>query len=473
MNKKLKVYLIEPLSISYSSRILTVTPNPNNFGSLLPTGIWEPYSLECLGAYVKEVFPFLDIEILQDSVVNVSKKLLPKIKLKKYEKIIIGVSTYTYMFPEILSFLSNIKKFGKVITVVGGYHPSGTEEEIVKYPQIDFVIVGEGEIPFLKLIQNILNESLPPDKILYSLGKISMSQFPYPLRFKKYLMRAKSYPLAYPSPPEQRAPAMITYGRGCYFKCPFCASSLIWKSSKISFRSVEKVVNEIKYLKEKFGTNLLYWTDLAINNNKKKLIELLTEIVNSKIKINSFGYVNQRLDEETCYLLKQSGFRRLGYGVETLKPNRLKQIKRFQNLERVKRALEIADGMGIITRAYLMIGFPDEEPKEIIELIDSALDLPIDQVRLGFFTPFVGTPLYEKCKNLLTEDWKRFTGDVPVFLHHIKYEDEWIKTRKMAIKKFYTSEKYRKRIENKIKRFPYLKNSFKFFFNELKGKINE
>ncbi|MFH8120417.1 MAG: radical SAM protein [Candidatus Aenigmatarchaeota archaeon] len=465
--KKIKLYLIEPLTASSFSHTITLTPNPNSFGSRIPSGIWEPYALECLGSYIKKLYPFLNVEILQGDLTYIKTHLLKDFKLEKYETTLLGISLYTYMFNETLNFLEDVKNRRKIITIVGGYHASGDPEEISKYPQVDFVAKGEGEAPLSTLIEEIINGHLPSEKILPQ-QNISMSNFPYPLRIKKYLMRARMYPLAYPPPDKQISPAMITYGRGCQFKCPFCASSLIWPSSRISYRPVDHVIKEIKYLQQRFQTNLLYWTDLALNNEKEKAIELTSAIIESGLKINSFAYVNQELDEELCDLLKKAGFTRLGFGVETLNPENLTQIKNFQNLEKVKEALEIANEKGIITRAYLMIGFPDSEPKEIIETVYAALEFPIDQLRLGFLTPFIGTPFYEKYKDSITREWKRFTGDVPVFLHHIERENEWITTRDKALEKFYTDRSYIKRIKKKIKIFPYLRSSFRFFSRELR-----
>jgi len=315
----------------------------------------------------------------------------------------------------------------------------------------------------LNLIKSLIGSEFETDENF----KIDMNKNnSWPFREEKFLKRAKSFPLSVPSPDKQINPAMISYSRGCLFNCSFCASSLIWPDKNTFFREVSDVIHEIEYLKKKFGTNSLFWTDLALNNDKNKLYELLFNL--SKLdNIYSFGYVNQNLDNETAFKLQKAGFRRLGFGVEALENTRLKDIKKFQKLSRIKKALSAADKNGIITRGYIMMGFPDQVPEDTYTILDNIIDLPIDQLRLGFYTPFVGTSSYNEHHENLTEDTNRFTADLPVFKNHIDEEEEWINVREDVIKKFYNSENYKDRVKEKIKEFSYLEEPFKYFFNIL------
>lgn len=458
---KIKIYLIDPIVSEINNEIMVSTPNQGSYGSGAPSGIWEPYTMECIGSFLKENLPILDIHILQENIYD-HDRIVSKLKFD-HDLNVVCVSTYSYAANDVISIFEKIKDIdNEIITVSGGYHPSG-DENFCQNSCIDHCILGEGEIQMLNLIKSLTGSEFKNDENF----KLNMGEnSPWPIRNEKFLKRAKSFPLSVPSPDKQINPAMISYGRGCLFNCSFCASSLIWSDTHTSFRNVSDVINEINYLKKKFGTNSLFWTDLALNNDKNKLYELLYDL--SKLNnIYSFGYVNQNLDDETAFKLQNAGFRRLGFGVEALENYRLKKIKKFQKLSRIKKSLSAADRNGIITRGYIMMGFPDQVPEDTYNILENIIDLPIDQLRLGFYTPFVGTSSYEEHCDNLTEDNNRFTADLPVFKNHILEEEKWISIRKDVIKRFYNSENYKNRIEEKIKEFPYLEESFNYFFKLL------
>jgi radical SAM superfamily enzyme YgiQ (UPF0313 family) len=130
------------------------------------------------------------------------------------------------MVNKVLDFLKVLKKENNIITFLGGYHPSGNPS-IVNNKYVDYIVVGEGKIPSIKLIKNILNNKLPKYPVIKSEEQINMEDYNWPIRNPKYLRQSKAYPFFYPIPSEQISTAMITFGRGCYYNCSFCASQLM------------------------------------------------------------------------------------------------------------------------------------------------------------------------------------------------------------------------------------------------------
>jgi radical SAM superfamily enzyme YgiQ (UPF0313 family) len=458
---KVKIYLIEPIVSNNIEEIVVSTPNQESYGSKVPSGIWEPYSIECIGSFLKYNIPSIDIQILQENIYN-HENIVSKLAFT-HGLNIVCISTYSYTADHVLDIFNKIKKINNdVVTVSGGYHPSG-DYNFCKNSCIDYCIFGEGEIPLLNLINSLMDDNFEINEN----NKIDMkNEYCWPIRHEKFLKRAKSFPLAVPVPYKQMNSAMISFSRGCIYNCSFCASSLIWSDNNSSYRGIYDVMDEIRYLKRNFNTNHLFWTDLAINNSKKKLYGLLDNLIDIK-DICSFGYANQKLDKKTAFKLQKAGFRRLGFGVEALENKRLEVIKQFQKFNYIKNALSAADENGIITRGYIMMGFPDEEPEDTYKILDTIIELPIDQLRLGFYTPFVGTSSYEEHYSNLTDNVNRFTADLPVFKNHIRKEKEWLKVREDVLIKYYNNELYEYRIKEKINDFPYLKESFDYFFKVL------
>jgi len=90
---KIKIYLIDPIVSEISNEIMVSTPNQGSYGSGAPSGIWEPYTMECIGSFLKKNLPFLDVHILQENIYN-HDKIVSKLQLD-YDLNIICISTYS------------------------------------------------------------------------------------------------------------------------------------------------------------------------------------------------------------------------------------------------------------------------------------------------------------------------------------------------------------------------------------------
>ena len=112
-----------------------------------------------------------------------------------------------------------------------------------------------------------------------------------------------------------------------------------------------------------------------------------------------------------------------------------------------------------------MIGYPWQSRNDIKKEIALLKKLPLDELRITFFTPFPGTTIYEKYRGILTtQDWSLFTSNAPI----IKNKDITPKTffllRKEILIDFYNSEEYQNRVKQKIQKFAHLKEPFEDFF---------
>jgi radical SAM superfamily enzyme YgiQ (UPF0313 family) len=168
--------------------------------------------------------------------------------------------------------------------------------------------------------------------------------------------------------------------------------------------------------------------------------------------------------------MKEAGCSKIGWGIESLNKNSLENIKTGQKykIDELKEALSLSNYLGIINRGYLMIGYPWETEKDIEKTFKSLKYIPIDELKVAFFTPFPGTPTFQKYKNLLTtNDPSHFTTDEPVVKVKSIKPRELIKIRRKIVKEFYQSKEYRERMKEKIKKFPYLMKSYNEFFDFL------
>jgi anaerobic magnesium-protoporphyrin IX monomethyl ester cyclase len=465
---------MEPMySYEYKGALLR---DSADFQSGSPVAIREPIAVEFIGGYLKA--KGMSVDVIQQTVSR-DEEILSQIE-KMHPKIL-GVSIHsTHIIERVLDFLRKCReRFPDMVIVCGGNHPSCVPE-IVAEECIDFVVRGEGEETFYELTKRILEndaryceiEGLSFKKngqIIHNLprGLVDFSRSPWPLRKKEILGDMKSYPLAYPSPPNQKCAAQISYSRGCPYTCEFCVSPIIFPG-RIIYRNPVDVVDEIKYLQKTFGTNFLFFTDLTFNSNPLKVSELCDRIKLENVSINWFAYASVHATENVVSNMASAGCSRIGVGVESVIDKIIKIYKSQQNLDSIKTGLGTIDKYGILSRVYVMLGYPEETRDMLEQTCKLVKTLPIDQMRLAFVTPFPGTPFYNKLEEkLITKKPYVFTGDYPVLKNENVSPEEYTQIRGRIMENFYNSDEYFAHVNGKVKSFPHLTESFRYFVDYL------
>jgi len=453
-------------------------------GTNWPPGVYtkhsclEPYGLECVGALAKD--HGYKIKIFQFRHNSLSRVMD---SVKRHSPFAVGVSVKTYNLASCLLLAKAIKSWKRSIYVIfGGEHPSLCPD-IVTEKQVDYAVRGEGELAFLDLlyalesngditrVNNIAfrkngNLFINPQKRI-----LNLDELPFALRNSGILKDCKQFGFAYPSISQQKSVAQINYSRGCPYNCSFCASPKVWNRLVI-YRNPDKIIEEIFILKDKYETNLVFFADLTFNLNKEKAKELCRKIITSRVKINWFCMCRpQKIDNGLLQLMKEAGCSKIGWGIESLNEISLSNIKPGQQnrIEEIGEVLNLSHSLGIINRAYLMIGYPWEGIKDIEKTFSSVKRIPIDELKVSFFTPFPGTPAYQRYrKSLITDDMNRYTTDEPIIRATNIHSQKLIKIRKEVVKEFYRSKEYQKRLKEKIKKYRYLEQPYKDFIGFLK-----
>jgi anaerobic magnesium-protoporphyrin IX monomethyl ester cyclase len=433
----------------------------------------EPIALGYLGAVLQKEGH--EVSILQQNAFA-DDEILEIIRRKNPG--VVGFSALTYTSDHALHLAKRIKQELREIPIIfGGYHSSGFPE-LAKEEAVDFVVIGEGEETVSELVSKIeRNGNLDDVKgtAIFKDGKVKInprrervdfSKLPWPLRDKEILRYAKAAPLAYPSPPNQVSAAQISYSRGCPYACGFCPSNSVF-GKRTFFREPSDVVDEIQYLQEEFGTNFLFFNDLTFSAGKRRYLALMKEMIDRNVNINWFAMANVGLDSELAHAMVEARCSRIGIGIESVLDEQLRVVKPHQNYQREVETLQLCDQLGMLTRAYLMVGYPDETEESLGRTLEKAKDLPIDQIRFGFVTPFPGTPFYEQNKGRVTKQFSEFTGDVPVIQLDSISEEDILRVRKEMLHSFYSSQTYLDRALDKTRRFPHLAESFGYMFDYL------
>ncbi|MCX2976811.1 B12-binding domain-containing radical SAM protein [Candidatus Marimicrobium litorale] len=349
---------------------------------------------------------------------------------------IVGISNlFSFAYPVVQELCRQIRAFRSDIKIVlGGPHPSALYEEVLTEDKdlVDFVILGEGELPFLELCQKLLQQNMVLQTNIGSdianlafldedgkcvMGteklarntKLNSDTIPFPAR---HLLPMENYILAQESHgfSNGRWTSMIS-SRGCPYGCTFCAS----RKTRWVSRSATDVADEIEYCIENWDIREFHFEDDNMTINVKRLIEICNEIKRRKLDIRwqtPNGIRASRIDEEMLTAMKDSGCEHVTLAPESGSPRVLTDIvqkgKDF-DLQHLKDCGATAHKIGLKVAAYFVLGLPGETREDMEMTIAYARELAkvgVDEVNFGLFIPLPGTPLWEPSKHKIKDlDW--------------------------------------------------------------------
>lgn len=190
----------------------------------------------------------------------------------------------------------------------------------------------------------------------------------------------------------------ILTSRSCPFACSFC-SGYLYSGRGQRRRNIDKVIEEIEWLKYQYGAEFLWIRDENFNVNKNHAKGLLKEMIDKKINIpwlDTNGFHVNSVDEEFLDLVKSSDCNEIIFAVESGSERVLKEImKKNVNLEHAKKMAEHCRKIGLVVQCYFVIGNPGETKEEIMQTIELAKEMKVDHCTFSLATPFPGTEYYD------------------------------------------------------------------------------
>ena len=107
--------------------------------------------------------------------------------------------------------------------------------------------------------------------------------------------------------------------------------------------------------------------------------------------------------------MKAAGCWMVSLGIETGDPELLSRHRQNSDLDKLAETIRMIKAAGLRTKGLLMIGLPGETETSIRKSMAYVFSLPIDDFNLAKFTPFPGSPIYERIRELgeFDEDWEK------------------------------------------------------------------
>lgn len=375
--------------------VLLINPPSNAPNPIMPLGLaYLAAALEASNINVKIIDAWAEgytYEVLGRKIAHLSPDL-------------VGVTMMSPTYAAAMQTVDMVSRHSDAKIVVGGPHPSSLPEQCLEdNPNIDFVVVGEGEKALVNLVAflsendkeiNNINGILFRDKngVVKTgpSGRIeNLDDLPFPARHFFPIGKYKTHP-----PYGKKNPYMtLITSRGCPFQCTYCSKSVY--GNKYRAMSPERVVSEIRHIIRKYGIKEIHFYDDDFTMDMKRAETICDLLIEESFGISwscttRVDLVNERLLEK----MKKAGCWLISYGVESADPNILKRIKKGYTIEHVKSAFSLTKRVGIRTVAYLMVGLPGETRETLNKTIEFSIELDPDFVSWGITALFPGSKLY-------------------------------------------------------------------------------
>ncbi len=311
------------------------------------------------------------------------------------------------------------------------------EHLLTHFPEIDAIVMGEGEETLLELVQSVKKQGLG------ALGKVRGIAY----REKGKPVRTETRPFIsdldrLPDPARFFTFQHVISSRGCPWNCAFCGSPRIWKR-KVRFHSAEYFVNQLERLNKK-GINFFYVSDDTFTLKKDRVISICNKIIERRLQIEwaAISRVNI-MDEEIAYWMRRAGCTQISYGVESGSPKIRKALNKTIKDQEIQRAFEITRAYGMMPRAYFIYGSPGENNKTIDESIRLIKRIKPLGAIFYILDIFPGTKLYEDFKKRTGQGddvWLNRIEDIMYFQTDERLnEDKVLKFGKRLRKAFYSN----------------------------------
>jgi len=299
--------------------------------------------------------------------------------------------------------------------ILGGTLITSEPQLILKSLKPNFIVVGEGEITIIDLIESIENKSDPsrvdgigfinaqgetiltkPRELIKDIDSIIFPDFEL-LGFKEFLDKQSNganyceldFPRSYP----------LLCSRGCPYQCTFCYHSI---GIKYRERSLDDIFKEINLAIKKYQINSLTIHDDLLSLNKDRLYEFCKRIkeISKNLKgkiVWSCQVLVNTLDRELLFTLKDSGCNLISLGFESYSSIVLKSMKKPITPQEIDNAVKLAQEVQIGLQANFIFGDIAETKETARETLKYWKTSCNGQVQLGFIQPYPGSEIYDKC----------------------------------------------------------------------------
>lgn len=279
---------------------------------------------------------------------------------------------------------------------LGGPASSPIADRILeRFPYVDFVARGEAEGTFVALLQT-LAAGLPPAGVLGLTWRDGQRVVVNPDR---PLLDVDDLPVpawdAYDM--SLGAPLYLDVGRGCPFRCRFCATAPFWKR-RYRMKSTDRIIGEMAAVRDRFGRRHLNFSHDIFTCDRHWTLSFCERLAHENLGMTwSCSTRTDIIDPFVLERMAEAGCVEIYYGIETGSQSTQEAIDKGLDLAWSREIVRATVNAGIRPVTGFIVGHPNETPETLADTLDRFFEfLDIGKVRAHLFTlcPFPEAPMY-------------------------------------------------------------------------------
>src|SRR3989344_2372114 len=292
----------------------------------------------------------------------------------------------------------------------------------------NFIIKGDPETVAVEISKGNFPQGLVDSKPIPDQDSIPFPNWdPFPVETYSY------------KPSLNKTPFLpVLTARGCVFSCGYCPYPVGWAWRKP--RTPENVIEELKYLKEKYKIKAVMFRDPIFSRFKPRIQQLMDLMIKENLDLE-WGCETRiaDLDEELLDKMRQAGLRSVEVGVESFYEHIIKDENRIPvSIQTQEKIVKYCEKIGVKVSAFYVLGLLSDTKETIEGTINYAKHLNTFAAQFNIYTPYPGTPDFERAKSKLkTEDWEKFDAYSVVFNHDNLTEEDLLKYKEYALTSYY------------------------------------
>ena len=308
---------------------------------------------------------------------------------------LVGITCMTATAPRAYQLADYFRLRGSKV-VLGGIHATVLPDEAIQHA--DAVVIGEAEGKWDRVIEDVRRGTL---QRFYRGPYPDLAQYPLPRRdlgIDKTIFHALG----------------LETTRGCPYACEFC-SVTDYYGRHIRHRPVSMVVEDVK----RSGSKFFMITDDNVTGHPQYSKQLFRALAPLGITWGGQSSIRLAQDRELLKLCKKSGCMALFFGLESISPSGMRQLKKsYKTVKETEEAIKIIQDHGIAFHPSLVFGLDTDTRGCFDETLEFFERNKIPSVTVNILTPYPGTKVYERFKaegRLISHDWYYYNHKSVVF----------------------------------------------------------
>lgn len=429
-------------------KILLLDPPHQIFAALR---MWMPSpGLMALGAYLAQ--EGYAIEVLDSTTLKQPwTELENRLRQGNYD--VVGITCQAATFhKDAIHAVRLVRRTLPEATIIGGGGHFTLNHEVMfnQAPEVDFIVMGEGERTFVELLENLpgCKEGCAIAGVAYKKDGEIICNASRPLIADLDSLPMPGYHLMDLNNPTYYLHGMgrhmvgLSTSRGCGDHCSYCSESQLWQANWRG-RSGPMVVKEMEMLNERYGKSLFIFNENSFNQTRARNESFLESLGTSNLKGNFWfqSRIKDILrDRDLLADYKKLGLYQVMLGVESITPETLKNYTKNQSVEQIKEAAELLRSHGIMVMTNVMFGDVNDTEETLQTIYKFAAQIG-DFLVMTLTTPLPGTRYYAQAEadgRIEERDFSKYDFMHPVIRNNAYSPAEILALQKKYLKKYYT-----------------------------------